>query len=218
MTVGAIFLDRDGVLNENRLDHVKGWAEFRFIPGVLQALRDLMRLNAPIFVVSNQAAINRRLVSRATVDDIHRRMIAQVRRAGADIRAVLYCPHEPSEGCACRKPAPGLIFEAAARFDIDLGRSVLVGDAWTDIVAGQRADCRTVLVRTGRGHGQLRVLAEHGLAPPTAVAADLLGAVPIIAALLQEELVATSSGPVMLPQSVPPFVASTRYRGYIEQE
>lgn len=181
----AIFLDRDGVLNENLPDHVRSWEEFRFIPGALKALRALTRFDVPILVVTNQAAINRRLVTQDRVDEIHRRMVEQARQAGARITAVFCCPHRPDEACDCRKPAPGLLVDAAARYDIDLSRSVLVGDAWSDIQAGQRASCQTVLVLTGRGRGALSVLDAIGARRPTAVAADLLSAVPIVSGLLR---------------------------------
>ena len=196
----AIFLDRDGVLNENRSDYVKNWEEFTFLPGALQALRALSQLNLPIFVVTNQAVVNRELVPRALVDQIHRRMISQIRHVGAAITQVFYCPHLPSEGCGCRKPAPGLLLSAAAQFDIELSRSVLVGDANTDILAGQRAGCMTVLVLTGRGQEALRSLAEGLPTCPTAITNDLTSAVPIITALLQR-------GPIPL-YAMAPLAAS----------
>lgn len=189
MAIPAIFLDRDGVLNENRPDHVKNWGEFTFIPGVLQAVRELTRLNHPIFVVTNQAVINRRQVSRECIRDIHRRMLVRLWLAGGMVDGVFCCPHAPAEGCRCRKPAPGLLLNAAARFDLDLSRSVFVGDAHTDILAGQQAHCKTILVLTGRGRQALRSLAASTARPPTAVAADLAGAVPIISRLLQAQQV-----------------------------
>src|SRR5512141_1111041 len=97
----AVFLDRDGVINFNRIDHVKSWAEFEFLPGALGGLRQLTQLGWPIVVVSNQAAIGRGLVSIDTVDDIHHRMVHIVQLAGGRIDSVLYCPHLPDESCAC---------------------------------------------------------------------------------------------------------------------
>lgn len=180
----AIFLDRDGVINENLPGHVRSWAEFRFIPGALDAVRSLTDLGAPLFIVTNQAVIGRRLVSRARVEAIHSRMLAFIRQAGGEIAGVLYCPHEPGVGCGCRKPAPGMLLTAAERFGIDLERSVLIGDAATDLLAGQRVGCRTILVQTGRGRDALRELVP-GVAPwPSAVTHDLASAVPIAAGLL----------------------------------
>jgi D-glycero-D-manno-heptose 1,7-bisphosphate phosphatase len=151
----AIFLDRDGVICENRFDHVKKWQEFRFLPGAIASLVTLSKLNLPIIVVTNQAAINRGMVSAETVEDIHQRMIAEITAAGGRIDRVIYCPHRPDEGCNCRKPEPGMLLQAAEEMNIDLAGSYMVGDAATDLLAGQKVGCRPFLVLTGRGIEQL---------------------------------------------------------------
>jgi D-glycero-D-manno-heptose 1,7-bisphosphate phosphatase len=180
----AIFLDRDGVINENLPDHVRSWADFRFLPGVLDALRALTTLGVPLFVVTNQAVIGRRLISTARLEGIHRRMLEQIRLTGGAVTEVLYCPHEPHAGCLCRKPQPGMLLTAAERFDIDLTRSVFIGDAASDLLAGQRVGCRTILVQTGRGRGALRDLAAGLAVWPTAVVRDLPSAVATISHLI----------------------------------
>jgi len=151
----AIFLDRDGVICENRSDHVKSWEEFEFLPQVKHSLVALSRLELPIIVVTNQAAINRGLVTVDRVEEIHRRMITELNASGARIDRVLYCPHRPDEKCKCRKPEPGMLLQAARELDIDLAGSYLVGDAATDLLAGDRVRCQTFLVLTGRGNSQL---------------------------------------------------------------
>ncbi|RME46539.1 MAG: HAD family hydrolase [Caldilineae bacterium] len=151
----AIFLDRDGVICENRPDYVKSWAEFRFLPGVREGLALLNRLGLPIVVVSNQSAVNRGLTTVAAVDDIHRRMLDAVRAAEGRIDRVFYCPHRPDEACSCRKPRPGMLLQAARELNLDLSRSYLVGDAATDLLAGHSVGCQTMLVLTGRGFHQL---------------------------------------------------------------
>lgn len=181
----AIFLDRDGVINENRADHVKSWDEFRFVPGAVDSIAALTRLRFPIVIVTNQAAVNRGLVSAGVVDDIHRRMIAHLRQHGGRIDAVLCCPHAPSERCGCRKPEPGLLRTAAARHDVDLARSVFVGDSSADMLAGKRVGCHAILVLTGRGRETLRLLGQQPTAIPHAVAADLASAVPMIAGAIR---------------------------------
>jgi len=172
----AIFLDRDGVINENRDDHVKSWDEFAFLPGVLTALRMLRRLGLPIFIVTNQAIINRGLVAPSVLEDIHHRMVQQIRRHGGAVHDIRHCPHDSHEDCGCRKPRPGMLLELAARWNIDLARSYLVGDAWTDIAAGRAVRCRCIMVKTGRGaaHAQLPEARQH---PADYLAPDLLGAV-----------------------------------------
>lgn len=151
----AIFLDRDGVICQNRNDHVKSWSEFRFIPGVKNSLAALSKLDLPIIVVTNQAIIGRGIVPASVVEDIHQRMVAEIIAYGGRIDRVIYCPHRPEDKCKCRKPEPGMLLQAASDMGIDLSRSYLVGDAITDLVAGQQVGCHTFLVLTGRGLQQL---------------------------------------------------------------
>ncbi|HEX2282133.1 MAG TPA: HAD family hydrolase [Thermomicrobiales bacterium] len=193
MSQPAILLDRDGVINVNRPDHVKSWNEFRFVPGALTALAALSRLRLPMVVISNQAVVQRGIISEAELDAIHQRMMDAIQRAGARLDRIFYCPHDQSEGCGCRKPEPGMILEAASELDLDLSRSVFVGDACTDIQAGERARCKTVLVLTGRGHESMQVIENNPSIVPHAVAADLLRAVPIVRGLLDNRIPTSSA-------------------------
>ncbi len=152
---GAIFLDRDGVINRNRDDHVKSWREFTFMPDVLASVRRLTATGLPIFIVTNQAIINRGLASEADVLEIHARMTEAIAKAGGSVTRVYHCPHDTHENCDCRKPKPGLLLRAQADFNIDLSRSFMVGDAWTDVEAGLSVGARSILVMTGRGQRQL---------------------------------------------------------------
>ncbi len=147
----AVFLDRDGVINRNRSDYVKSWDEFEFLNGSLSALARLARSDWQIIVVTNQSAIGRKLVTRDQVEEIHLRMRERVVEAGGRIDAILYCPHHPDDGCACRKPLPGLILEAGRERNLDLASCVLVGDSFDDMRAALAAGCTPLLVRTGRG-------------------------------------------------------------------
>lgn len=171
----AIFLDRDGVICENRSDHVKSWQEFRFIPGVRTSLAALSRLDLPIIVVTNQAVINRGLVSASVVDEIHRCMVAEVAAYGGRIDRIIYCPHQPEEACKCRKPEPGMLRQVAQEMNIDLSRSYMVGDAITDLLAAERAGCQSFLVLTGRGFQQL-VPALHTVNREFTITRNLMGA------------------------------------------
>jgi len=147
----AIFLDRDGVICENRPDHVKNWSEFEFLPGVKKSLATLSQLDLPIIIVTNQAVIGRGMVTVETLEDVHRRMVAEIAAHGGRIDRVIYCPHRSEDECDCRKPKPGMLLQAAAEMGIDLTQSYLIGDAAADIQAGQQVGCRTFLVLTGRG-------------------------------------------------------------------
>ncbi len=153
--LAAVFLDRDGVINENCADHVKSWSEFRFIPGAREAIARMSRRGVRVFVVSNQAIINRGIVSSADVDAINGAMVREIERFGGRIDGIAYCPHRPDEGCSCRKPQPGLLLELARDYGIDLREALLIGDAVSDLEAGRAAGCATVLVLTGRGRDQL---------------------------------------------------------------
>jgi D-glycero-D-manno-heptose 1,7-bisphosphate phosphatase len=151
----AIFLDRDGVICENRSDYVKSWHEFQFLPGAKRSLAALSRLGLPIIVVTNQSMIGRGLISADTVEEIHERMAAEVAAYGGRIDRIIYCPHHPEERCGCRKPKPGMLVRAAEEIGIDLTRSYFVGDAVSDLLAAQQVGCQPFLVLTGRGFQQL---------------------------------------------------------------
>lgn len=190
---GAIFLDRDGVINENRADHVKCWQEFEWLPGVLGSIRRLSQTGMPIFVITNQAIINRGLATEDTLNDIHTRMLATIEQAGGRIEKVFFCPHDSHENCDCRKPKPGMLKQAAAEFGIDLTRSFLVGDAWTDIEAGLAVGASSILVMTGRGRNQgnfARLLTQNAVR--IGAACDLEDATTMILSALNGEPITTT--------------------------
>jgi D-glycero-D-manno-heptose 1,7-bisphosphate phosphatase len=164
----AVFLDRDGVINENRSDHVKNWREFHFLPFAFEALRRLNKSPYLVIVVTNQAAIGRGLVSQETVDEIHRQMRDWIEREGGRIDAIYVCPHKPDEGCGCRKPQPGMFLEAARDYQIDLANSFTIGDKLTDLLPGEILGSRGILVGTGDG------LPAGGILPERAITVDNL--------------------------------------------
>jgi histidinol-phosphate phosphatase family protein len=172
----AVFLDRDGVINVNRPDYVKSWAEVQFLPGVFRALARLAQTPFAIIVVSNQSPIGRGLLAPEVAEEINRRIRAMVVAHGGRIDAVYICPHRPDEGCACRKPQPGLILRAAEEHDLDLSASYLVGDAQSDVEAALAAGVHPILVLTGRGRAHLPRLSP-GLRAACTVVEDLPAAV-----------------------------------------
>ncbi len=183
MTMHAILLDRDGVINRERPDYVKNWAEFEFLPGVLEALRRLAALEWPILVITNQSAIGRGIVTSTTVHDIHRRMIAAVEAAGGRVDAVFVCPHHPDDACECRKPRPGLLYQAARQFQLRLADCYFVGDTMADYQAARAAGCRPILVQSGRQGAQLPQLLDDAAAVP--LVANLQAAVTLILELVE---------------------------------
>ena len=168
----AIFLDRDGVICENRSNHVKSWQEFRFLPEVKSSILALSQLGLPIIVVTNQAIVGRGVVTASIVDEIHQRMIAEITASGGRIDRVIYCPHRPEDNCYCRKPKPGMLLQVAQDMNIDLPRSYFIGDAATDLMAAQQVGCRAFLVMTGRGFQQLEP-ALQAMSGQFSVARDL---------------------------------------------
>ncbi len=156
--MSTIFLDRDGVINENRTDYVKNWHEFHFLTDSREAIAKLTHAGHRIIVCTNQAGIARGHVSIETVEEIHRRMIASVAEFGGVIEKVYYCPHGKDENCACRKPRPGMLLQARDELGIDLSDALFIGDSMTDVRAGIAAGVDAVLVLTGLGIEQFR---EH---------------------------------------------------------
>jgi D-glycero-D-manno-heptose 1,7-bisphosphate phosphatase len=156
----AIFLDRDGVIIENRPAHVLGWDDVRFLPGALQALAEISATPHKIVIATNQSAVGRGLLTLAEAERLSERIVGVVAAAGGRIDAVYMCPHRPADACDCRKPRPGLFLRAAADLALDLSRSLMIGDALTDLVAGEAAGIPTLaLVKTGRGRDQLEMAA-----------------------------------------------------------
>ncbi len=156
--MSTIFLDRDGVINENRADYVKNWHEFHFLKGSREAIGKLTHAGHRIIVCTNQAGVARGHVSIETVEEIHRRMIADVAEFGGVIEKVYYCPHGKDENCACRKPRPGMLLQARDELGIDLSDALFIGDSMTDVQAGIAAGVDSMLVLTGLGIEQFR---EH---------------------------------------------------------
>ncbi len=159
----AVFLDRDGVICHNRDDHVKNWSEFQFLIRAREAIVRLTKAGLPVVVATNQAIINRGMVSVNVVEDIHRRMIAEVEARSGRITRVYYCPHRPDERCDCRKPQPGMLLRAASELDISLEDSYLIGDTVTDIEAAQAVGAKAYMVLSGRGLSQYLESLRRGI-------------------------------------------------------
>ena len=145
----AVFLDRDGVLNHAIVKNGKPYppatlADLTIVPDAPMALNALKGAGFLLLVVTNQPDVARGVASRDTVDKIH-----SVLREKLPLDDIFVCFHDDMDECGCRKPRPGLLNEAAAKYDIDLRTSYLIGDRWRDVEAGARAGCRTVLIDYG---------------------------------------------------------------------
>ena len=153
----AVFLDRDGVIIENRPNYVRAWDDVAFFPQALLALRRLAAAPCKIVIVTNQSAVGRGIISLEQAHQIQDRVVSEIVCAGGRVDGSFLCPHAPWEGCPCRKPKGGLLLQAAETLKIDLRASLMIGDALTDLQAGWAAGVGQVaLVLTGRGAVQIR--------------------------------------------------------------
>ncbi len=176
----VIFLDRDGVINQESLEYIKTRAEFKFIPGSLKAICRLSQEGFNIIIITNQSVIGRKMVTPEGLLQIHAKLKYQVKKGGGCIKDIFYCPHLPQDQCNCRKPEPGLIFQAKKKYNINLSRAIMVGDSAKDIQCALNAGCgATILVQTGNGKKALKELAANDISPDH-LALNLKQAVPWI--------------------------------------
>jgi D-glycero-D-manno-heptose 1,7-bisphosphate phosphatase len=183
----AVFIDRDGTLLEE-VDFLTSEEELVLLPGAARAVARLNAAGLPAVVVTNQSGVARGLLDEQMLARLHARLAELLRAEGASLDLVLYCPHHPELGappyrriCDCRKPAPGMLTEAARRLDLDLARSWIVGDDERDLAAGRAVGARGILVATGKGAAVKAALRRDG-APLPLFAADLAQAVEWILA------------------------------------
>jgi len=146
----AVFLDRDGVINRKAREggYVTRWEEIEILPGVPDAIARLNSKGFRVVVVTNQRCISRQIVTASEVEEIHKRLCGELAAKGAMIDDIYYCPHEENPPCLCRKPAPGMLLNAARDHGIDLRASWMVGDSESDIAAGKAAGCKTVRLQS----------------------------------------------------------------------
>ncbi len=173
----AIFLDRDGTINEEH-GYLRAPQAVKLLPTVCAALALLNGLNIPVIIVTNQSALGRGLMSEAEFAAVNAALWCALQACGVHYDALYYCPHAPDREppCNCRKPQPGLLLQAAEDFNLDLSRSYIIGDKQSDLDAGYAAGCHTVLVCTGFGEEAYKALTQQ-LQQPDYVAATLLEAV-----------------------------------------
>jgi D,D-heptose 1,7-bisphosphate phosphatase len=182
----AVFLDRDGTINEE-VGYLDSLDKLKIIPGAYEAIRLINKNEMKAVVISNQAGVARGLFPEDFVKITHDYLQNALRKKGAYVDNFYYCPHHPTEGrkpyrqvCNCRKPAPGMLLQAAQDLNIDLTRSYLVGDRFNDMEAGKKIGVRGILVKTGFGQSLLQDDGPDEATPenkPDFIAADILEAV-----------------------------------------
>jgi histidinol-phosphate phosphatase family protein len=168
----VVFLDRDGVISRDDLVHVTSWEEFCFLPHAKKGIKLLNDHGFHLIIITNQSAIGRGLTTKEKIEHIHEKMFDEIRKSGGNIEKIYYCPHHPDEGCSCRKPKPGLLYQAIQENNIDATRSFMVGDRMKDVEVGKAVACKTILIRSERGVKELR----QSTIQPEYIAQDLLDA------------------------------------------
>ena len=143
----AVFLDRDGVINKKRIDHVKSVDEFKIFSNVGDAIKLLRDKGYLVIIITNQSVIGRNIISEKKLDEIHIELKNYLKQSNTYVDSIYYCPHVPEENCNCRKPKPGLLIKATNDFDIDLKNSYFIGDSISDLDAARNAGCKGILLK-----------------------------------------------------------------------
>jgi histidinol-phosphate phosphatase family protein len=144
-TSRAIFFDRDGTLCQD-VPYCSRPEDLELLPGAIPAIKTAHNQGYKVVIITNQSGIARRYFTIQGLGIIHEKMQRDLAREGITLDGIFYCPHHPDENCYCRKPQPGLLLRSAAALNINLSSSYMVGNSLSDIQAGKRAGCRTVLV------------------------------------------------------------------------
>ena len=146
-----VILDRDGTINEDSPDFIKSVAEWKPIPGSIEAIARLSHAGFRVFVASNQSGIGRGLLDFDALFAIHDRLQRAVSEIGGHIDAIAFAPDHPDNATELRKPSPGMIKDLAKRLQVDLNKVPLIGDSLADVQAARAAGCQPILVRSGNG-------------------------------------------------------------------
>lgn len=165
-----VILDRDGVINHDSAQFIKSPDEWRPIPGSLKAIARFNQAGFHVIVATNQSGLGRGLFDMATLNAIHAKMYRALAQVGGRIDAIFYCPHAADAGCACRKPAPGMLEAIAERFNTSLAKVPAIGDSARDLAAAATVGAAPILVRTGKGE---KTFADGNLPSGTRTFADL---------------------------------------------
>ncbi|MDM8536133.1 D-glycero-beta-D-manno-heptose 1,7-bisphosphate 7-phosphatase [Desulfobacterales bacterium HSG17] len=162
----AVFLDRDGVINQDSPYYIKSVKEFKFIPGSIDAVKRLTDNDFLIIIITNQSAISRGMITQSGLNEIHGFMVKTLSKHGGIIKDIFFCPHHPKQKCKCRKPLPEMILQASQKYNIDLKYSYMVGDSAKDIECAVNAGCgHNLLVETGNCAEALSILSEKSISP-----------------------------------------------------
>ncbi len=142
----TVFVDRDGVINQERSDYVKSISELEIYPNVAKNIKLLKDAGFLVVVITNQSAVNRGIVTHEMINQIHNSIQDHLKKHGTFLDGFYYCPHTPDENCNCRKPKPGLLQQAILELNIDLNSSWMIGDSDSDIEAADSVGCKAIKI------------------------------------------------------------------------
>ena len=151
MTARIVILDRDGVINEDSDNYIRSLADWRPIPGSIEAIAALSQAGYAVAIATNQSGLGRGYFELEVLESIHGKLNELVAEQGGALSGIFYCPHRPEEHCQCRKPATGLLRAIEAELCFSVRGAFFLGDSLKDLQAGEAAGCRPVLVKTGKG-------------------------------------------------------------------
>ena len=178
----AVFLDRDGTINEEMgyINHINRFKIFSFVP---EAINLLNKADYQTVLVTNQSGVARGYYDESLVHDVHDKLREKLKEKSAHLDGIYYCPHHPTEGigvynknCECRKPKTGMIDSAIKELNIDISKSFMVGDRYKDIEFAQKAGLHAIFVKTGYGLGEFTYQRKSWTIQPDYIAKDLLEA------------------------------------------
>lgn len=174
----AVFFDRDGVINEKAPDHdyIKNWDKFKLIPGIIDVMKYVQSQGYMIIIITNQRGIARGLMTIEDLLVIHENLKQELDNHEIFITDIFFCPHDIQDNCDCRKPRSGMILEALKKYEIDVAKSVLIGDSMADIIAANNLDITSILYL----NSSLRVNMEENDQKPAFIITNLKDAINII--------------------------------------
>lgn len=182
----GVFIDRDGTISEE-VGYVNHLSRYQVYPWTAEAVRNFNEAGLKAIVVTNQAGVARGYFTEELVKQVHEKLVAEMKLAGARFDAIYYCPHHPSVGeppyrqsCNCRKPKIGMLERAAAEFGIEVSQSFVIGDRYGDIELAQNAGARSIFVLSGYGLGEYEYQRQNWKRRPDWVARDLLEASQVV--------------------------------------
>ncbi len=161
--IKLIALDRDGVVNEDSPSYIKSLEEWHTVPGSMKAIAKLKQLGYLVVIATNQSGIARGLFTLDTLKILHQKMLAEIEEAGGQLDGIFICPHAPEDLCECRKPKPGLLLQAANKFNVEPQEILMIGDSTRDMLAAKNCGAKAIFIKTAHKTSDLLAAQKEGV-------------------------------------------------------